>query len=768
MDGWVPRCIQHHIPEASVFSNVDWRLLLFPALLLFLLGPIPTVAQTGTLKGFVTGAESGKGLVGANVLLEEKEGARVGAVSTRQNGFYRFGGMSPGQYVLKISFVGFESYRDTVQISTDTRTKSVTLRSKTQSLETVVVEAEGGAGDVEAGKQEIQSADIARVPTPSSSGDIVSYLKSMPGVVSVGDRGGQLYIRGGTPSQNLVLMDGNLVYDPFHLVGFYSVFSEDLVGNADFYAGGFGAEYTDRVSSVLDVTMRPGSKKGYKASASVSPFVGRVRLEGPIIKDSFSFIASARQSLVERTAPQYLSTDIPLRFNDLYVKLHDTGGDSQCALTGLSTSDEGRIDPRGAETVSYSNRALGGRCALLVPGSSALTTVQAGLSQFENAIGSAEDPGRSASILRGYTDFDMTVPYDNLDLSYGAQAKVNRYRYDVGESFGVIDTREDAFFTVSGHLGVEFSAPEWLTLNPSVAVVWPTKFSARVEPRFRAQATPFGEETKINVAAGLYQQTLSGISDERDAGNVFTAWLPTPVDDKQPQSIHAILGVEQDIGRRMSVTVEGYSKWLRNLVVPRFSALSRFTTVTTLADGFSYGADLRLEYNRPNLYAFVGYGMSLTRYQAAEGNFGQYVGGTFDEYFPPHDQRHRLNAVVEYDFSVLTVNASWQLSSGLPYTQVVGFDSILDLRELRDDAAQDSGQPRTIYDRPYGSRLPIYHRLDLSLSRTVQFSGASLKLRAGAINAYDRRNVFYVDLFEQRRVDQLPIVPYAGIKFRVE
>jgi hypothetical protein len=750
-----------------VLSSIDRRAFLFPALVFLLVGPSPAAAQTGTLQGFVTGAESGKGLVGANVLLEEQDGSRVGAISTRQNGFYRIGDISPGQYVLEVSFVGFESYQDTVQVSTGTRRKSVTLRSKTQALETVVVEAEGGA-EVEAGRQKIQSADIARVPTPSSSGDIVSYLKSMPGVVSVGDRGGQLYIRGGTPSQNLVLMDGNLVYDPFHLVGFYSVFSEDLVANADFYAGGFGAEYTGRVSSVLDVTMRPGNKKEYKASASVSPFVGRARIEGPIVENSFSFIASARQSLIDETAPRYLSTDIPLNFNDLYVKLHDTSGDSQCAVTGLLTSDEGRIDPEDTETVSYSNRAVGGQCALLVPGSSALTTVQAGVSQFENEIGSAEDPGRSASIVRGYTDFDMTIPYENFDLTYGAQAKFNRYRYDVGESFGVIDTREDAFFTVASHVGFEFSAPKWLTLNPSVAVVWPTKFSARVEPRLRAQATPFGEETQISAAAGLYQQTLSGISDERDAGNVFTAWVPTPITDKQPQAIHAILGVEQEVGKRVSVTVEGYSKWLRNLVVPRFSALARFTTVTTLANGFSYGADLRFEYNRPNLYAFVGYGLSLTRYRAAQGNFGQYVGGTFDEYFPPHDQRHRLNAVVEYDFSVLTVNASWQLSSGLPYTQVVGFDSILDLRELREDAAQDPGRPRTIYDRPYGSRLPIYHRLDISLSRTVQFSDASLKFRAGAINAYDRRNVFYVDLFEQRRVDQLPIVPYAGIKLQIE
>lgn len=747
-----------------------YELLLFAAAILLSLAlPKPATAQTGTVRGFVTGAESGEGLVGANIVLEEQDGSLVGATSTRQDGFYRIGDVSPGQYVFRVSFVGFASYQDTIQVTAGaTRTKSVSLRPTTQELEKVVVESKGGAGNVEAGKQELQAADIARVPTPSPSGDVVSYLKSLPGVVSVGDRGGQLYIRGGTPSQNLVLMDGNLIYDPFHLVGFYSVFSEDLVANADFYAGGFGAEYTGRLSSVLDVTMRPGNKKSYKASASVSPFVGRVRLEGPISKNSLSFIASARHSLIEESAPRYLSTDIPLSFSDLYVKLHDKGENSQCALTGLSTSDQGRVDPNGTRSVSYSNRALSGRCALVLPGTSALTTVEWGASRFENSIGDPEDPARSASILRGHVDYDMTIPYETVDVSYGAQAKVNRYKYDVGESFGVIDAREDAYFTLTGHLGFEFSAPDWLTLNPSAAVVWPTRYTARIEPRLRAQATPFGEKTQLNAAAGLYQQTLTGLSDERDAGNVFTAWLPDPIDDKQPRAIHAILGVERDLGRGVSLTLEGYRKWLRNLVVPRFSALARFTTATTLADGTSYGADLRLEYNRSNLYAFVGYGFSRTRYEAAQGSLGQFAGGVVEEYFPPHDQRHRLNTVVEYDLPLFTINASWQLSSGLPYTQIVGFDSVVDMRELREDASRSLGRPRAIYDQPYESRLPTYHRLDVSLSRTFGFSGASLRLQAGAINAYDRKNVFFVDLFEQRRVDQLPVIPYAGIKLKIE
>jgi hypothetical protein len=563
-------------------------------------------------------------------------------------------------------------------------------------------------------------------------------------------------------------MDGNLVYNPFHLIGFYSVFPDDLISNADFYAGGFGAEYTDRISSVLDVTMRPGSKKSYKASASVSPFVGRLRVEGPIIEDSFSFIASARQSWIRETAPRYLTTDIPLEFNDLYLKLHDTGENSQCALTGLSTADRGRVDPGAEDTFEATNLAVSGRCALSVPGSSVLTIVKSGYSQFENTIGEMSDPERSASIARGYTDFELTAPYDAFEFSYGAKVKFNTYQYEVGEQFGVIDGADDYFFTLSTYTGIEFDAVDWLTVEPSVALVWPTMYSPSIEPRLRAQATPFGDETTLNLAAGLYRQTLESISNERDAGSVFSAWVPTPINNRRAQAIHAIFGVERELGEYFNLTVEGYSRWMKHIPVPRLNAIARFTTQTTLADGLSYGADVRLEYTRSNFYAFVGYGLSVTKYQAHDGDFGTFVDGVIREYSPPHDQRHRLNTVVEYDLPYLTANLSWQLSSGLPYTRLMGFDSMIDLRELEENASDDAGRIRAIYDRPYDSRLPVYHRLDLSLSHTVELPGSSLKIQGGAINAYDRDNVFFVDLFEQRRVDQLPVVPYVGVEFTIE
>ena len=735
--------------------------------LLLLLAHTVQAQDAVGLRGFVTNAETGTGLVDANVVLATLDGSLVTAASTGEDGFYRLDDVGRGTYLFRVSFVGYQTYTDTVRLETSESyvTKSVQIEPSAQELDEITVEAEGGSAKLEAGKQRVRVADIERIPTPSPTGDIASYLQSIPGVVSVGDRGGQLFVRGGTPSQNLVLMDGTLVYNPFHLIGFYSIFSEDMVSSADFYAGGFGAEYSDRISSVLDVTMRPGNKKKFGAAASASPFLVELRAEGPLVEDSFSFLVSARQSVVEETAPQYLSTDVPLKFNDFYLKLHDSGERSQCGVSLLSSYDRGRIDPRSADTFEAENRVLAGRCVLLVPENSSLFEVTSGVSRYENSTGSGAIRDRSAEIFRFHTDLSATLPIGNTEWNWGLAAKVNQYSYDVGETFGVFDVEEDELFTFSGFSSVTFSPVSTIDLTPGVAIVWPTTYPMSIEPRLRGQARFFGENgPTINFATGLYQQTFEGISDERDAGSVFTAWVPAPIDDKRAQSIHALLGVSDQVLPGVNISVEGYHRWISNLPVPKWSTLSRFTTVTTLAEGRSFGVDVRTTYERGDFYGFLGYGFGVVEYEAQQGDFGDWFGGGFQEYNPPHDQRHRVNATVEYDFGLAKANIGWQFSSGLPYTQVYGFDSFIDQRGLEQNPSEDFGSPRFIFDRPYDARLPVYHRLDVSVSRTFTLGSADFDLQGGAINIYDRSNIFYFDLAELRRVNQLPVVPYVGLK----
>ena len=134
-------------------------------------------------------------------------------------------------------------------------------------------------------------------------------------------------------------------------------------------------------------------------------------------------------------------------------------------------------------------------------------------------------------------------------------------------------------------------------------------------------------------------------------------------------------------------------------------------------------------------------------------------------YRPPHDRRHQINVLLSTTLAGFDISARWNLGSGLPYSQIRGFDGFV-LMDGPTDVSQDPGMARVIYDRPYSGLLPSYHRLDVSIDRVFQYGADSfITLQAGLVNAYDQANLFSLDIFTLRRNYQLPLIPTAGIKF---
>ena len=231
-------------------------------------------------------------------------GDPIGGVTNR-DGLYLLSRLEPGRYAFAASFVGYITHRDTLELEVDqNRTYSVNLLPQAEAMDEVLVQAEreSGAARVTAGQQTVRAADLELVPSPDVSGDLASYLTTLPGVVSTGDRGGQLFIRGGEPSQNLLQLDGMMLYQPFHILGFYSAFPSDILNRSDIYAGGYGAKFGERVSSVIDVWTRDGNKRRLAGGAALSPFVSSINLEGPLIPNKVSFLVSGRTSLLEPRA----------------------------------------------------------------------------------------------------------------------------------------------------------------------------------------------------------------------------------------------------------------------------------------------------------------------------------------------------------------------------------------------------------------------------------------------------------------------------------
>ncbi|MFM8917609.1 MAG: carboxypeptidase-like regulatory domain-containing protein, partial [Bacteroidota bacterium] len=282
--------------------------------------------NNGTVRGFVYDKSTGEPVLFTNVYLK---GTTLGA-ATDVNGYYSISKIPAGNYVLTVTSVEYDTLATPITITSgDIQTKKLYLEKRTISLTAVNISAEKQEAktEVKASVTKITPKELKQLPSVGGEPDLVQYLQVLPGVVFSGDQGGQLYIRGGTPIQNKVLLDGMVIYNPFHSIGLFSVFDTDIIRNADIYAGGHGAEYGGRISSVMDIKTRDGNKKRFGGKISSNPFVSKVIFEGPVKKaksegdGDASFIISTKSSFLDKTSKSLYSyageAGLPYTFNDL-------------------------------------------------------------------------------------------------------------------------------------------------------------------------------------------------------------------------------------------------------------------------------------------------------------------------------------------------------------------------------------------------------------------------------------------------------------------
>jgi hypothetical protein len=730
------------------------------------------IAQQASLQGIVTDHDTGRSLYQANIFLQfVHEEDRIMGTAADGHGYYRISSIEPGNWVLRVSYVGYTTHIDTLEFTDgESRTLNLTLQRDDAYLDEVVVSVEEGAAWRIDGAQRISPADVRRVPGPAL-GDLVTYIQTLPGVVASGDRGGQLFVRGGSPSQNMVLVDGAMIYQPSHIVGFYSPFPETLVEGADFYAGGFGPRYSGRLSSVLDVRMRHGNRFSPGGTASVSPFAASLFAEGPLKSGHSSWVTSVSHSLIENSSKILPTGKQPLKFENYFTKASLIGDNSRCSVMLLGTYDRGQMDVELDETVSWRNTVFGSRCITMPEGSATFMDLNLSYSRFTNRISNIDMLDFTSNISRVNLEFNLRQFLGDIQFDYGVYTRLKSLNYDVGEKFTGIEGDESGMFIIGAHLETGIPVGRRLSLQPGLAFsLNPGMFGPGVEPRFRFVWQPFGRESEeITGAVGRFLQPVTGVSDMRDASSVFLAWMNSPLSESQAEAIHAMLGWQQTPADGLTWSIEGYYKQMKNLAIPLWSSIARFNTELGLSNGEVFGSDIRIEYNRGRFYGIIGYGISRTIYTSAQDHFNVWFGEPVQNFHPPHDRRHQLNTLFSLDLGSLTTGIRWQIGSGMPFTRPMGFDDILDFRERLPDITSERGTRRVIMEKPYQGRLPSIHRLDITVERVFRLSdsGSSLNLQAGAINVYDQSNIFYYDVFTQRRLNQLSFVPYLTIQLEV-
>ena len=729
------------------------------------------IAQNASIQGIVSERNTGEPLQGANILLRSDFDDREYGTAAGRNGFYRIGSVEPGTWIIRFSFIGYTAHVDTIEVlAGETKSINISLVTDENMLEELVVSNKAGAAKRIEGAQRITAADFRKVPGPSS-GDLATYIQTLPGVVSMGDRGGQLFIRGGTPSENMVLVDGAIMYQPSHIVGYYSPLPENIVSGADFYAGGFSPRYSGRISSVLDVQLRHGNLYNPEGSVTINPFAAELFAEGPFKKGKSSWIFSVRNSYIDRTSSWYPVEEQPLKFGSQFLKTSYITDENRCSAMLMHTYDNGRLDFESDEKIKWRNFIVGGRCTMLPDGLGTLVNTNVNLSTFSNSVGGSGPFGFSSNIMRLSMDIDLRQYAGNTRFDYGFYTRFKTLTFDLGEAFAGFNSGSSTHFIIGGHLESTIPLAEKFNIQPGLAFSYNGIFGVAAEPRFRFNWNPFGRDSEeISGSAGIYIQPITGVSDIRDVSSVFIAWMSAPVGESQKEAFHGLLGWQQTLTDGLTWSLEGYYKRMQNLAIPVWNTIAEFTTELALADGETAGGDIRVEYNKGRFYGLIGYGYSWTMYSSAQDHFNIWFGEPIQEFHPPHDRRHQINSLISLDIGPYTAGARWQMGSGMPFTQPLGFDDILDFREQLPNVNTDRGIRRIIIDKPFRGRMPTTHRLDVSVERSFQISpsGSLINLQVGAINTYDKTNIFYYDIFTNRRIDQLTFAPYLTLKLEMK
>ena len=772
---------------------------LFFAAFFLLFTALTAVAQDNSIKGFVYEESTGEPMMFTNVYLK---GTTFGS-TTNENGYFNINRIPDGQYTLLITSVGYDTISESFSLSRNqTISRKYFLRETSQQLETVTITADKIEARTETKTSVITVTPktITKIPSVGGQADFAQYLQVVPGVIFTGDQGGQLYIRGGSPIQNKVLLDGMVVYNPFHSIGLFSVFDTDIIRNADVYTGGFGAEYSGRISSVMDISTRDGNKKRISGKIGGNTFGAKLMLEGPLKKaktpdeTSMSFIISAKNSYLEQTSkyiyPYASENGLPFNYQDFYGKISlNAPNGSKFNLFGFSFNDKVN-NYMSLSDFGWNSYGVGTNF-LIIPGKApVMIEGNIAYSSYTARMRETDSPDRYSKISGFNAGFDFTQFFGKSTLKYGIEMlgyKTNYLTYSVygHQKIGGDDensTELGAYVKYKASVGRFLIEPSFrLQYYPSV-----TKGGLSPEPRLAIKYNTT-DWLRLKAAVGMYSQNFVAATSDRDVVNLFYGFLsgidnmPSTYNGEEIKSYlqkanHYILGAEFDLGKNVTVNVEGYWKDFvqltninRNKIYPESQSdvpdLLKKDFVKETGD--AYGCDISVKFEDKHWYIWAVYALGFVTREYEKAVENEVV---LTQYAPHFDRRHNVNVIVTYTAGSKRqweFSGRWNFGSGFPFTQVQGFYEYYSFQDgINFDYTNTNGEMGILYGELNEGRLPTYHRLDIDVKRKFYFTeNIMLEAALGVTNVYNRNNVFYVNLVTSDVARQLPILPTFGLTF---
>lgn len=767
------------------------RFLRYSLILISVLFALSIKAQTpqgGTVRGFAYDKKTGEAAI-VSVFLK---GTTLG-VFTDVNGLFSITKVPAGDYTL----IAYSFEYDSIAVPITVKNGSIAshtfyMEAKAINLKGVEISGEKTADQTktQVSVLTITPKEMNRIPSVGGQADIAQYIQVIPGAVTTGDQGGQVYIRGGAPVQNKTLLDGMIIYNPFHSIGFYSVFDADIVKTADVYTGGFGAEYGGRISSIMNITTRDGNKKRVAGKVSVSPFTSKLLVETPIVKQkeegggSSSFLFSAKTAYLDKTAPIFYpyadSAGLPFSFTDFYGKFSASSANgSKVNLFGMHFKD--KVNYAQGSRLNWATTGFGSNFVLVPNNSPVIFLGNFAYSQYKITLAEVGQKDRSSAV----NGFNLGLGFKQFlkrsEINYGLEVIGFRTDFNFFNAVGRSITQNDNTTEMAAYIKSRILIGDVWVIEPSFrAHLYASLGQLSPEPRLsvKANATNW---LRFKLAGGLYSQNLMAANSDRDVVNLFYGFLssPTSLPDKfdgkevtsgLQKAQHAIFGIEVDANEYIKINVEGYYIRFNQLTNINRNKLFEDTPENgnqpdilkkdfIFEKGSSRGVDFTLKFEKGPIYLWLVYSLMKTdRYDGIQ------------TYSPIFDRRHNVNVVASYNFGKdkkWQANVRWNFGSGLPFTPTQGFYEKPPLvNGINSDYTSANGALGIIYGNLNSHRLPYYHRLDMSLSRKFIFSQrASLEAVVSCTNVYNRENIFYFDRVNYKRINQLPILPTLGLNF---
>ena len=682
--------------------------------------------------GFITDSTSGEALIGANVFIRESGQG----MATDNNGYYVLSDITIAEPKLIVSYVGYEKFELKLDFNKN-RSQNINISLKPESIELMQVDVTAEEierlNKIEPSRVNLSPRILKSQPSLAEP-DIFRTIQSLPGVLTTSEFSTGLVIRGGNTDQNLILLDGITVYNPSHLGGLFSNFIVDAVKDAELIKGGYNAEYGGRLSAVLDIRSREGNRNKIEGSSSISLLTAQSTIEGPI--PGGAFLVSGRRTYFDKVLPYVTdSFDLPYYFYDLqghvFTDINEKDRISLSFYRGVDDLEFKDLDldsDWGNKTISLAYRR--------VFNEKIIGNFLAANSQFYTRFGLGGEAG-----INDYNPLsDQTISGDiayfysqDFNVFFGAQAKSLDIKYNSKFNNEILFDSQTKPFETAVYSKVKWKPNSKLIIEPGLRLITFSSHSNGVYPDLRLSSKYIIDENRfINFAVGNYHQFISTFQDDFSA-QILDSWFAVDENGEPSRATQAVLGYEQFIGRGLKIQLEGYYKYITDMLTYEESRATTDGNVNseslldllTPADGYAYGAELFVQKSSGKLSGWAGYSWSVSR---------KIMNGK--EYFTNWDRSHVINFLANYQASPKwEYNVKFTLQSGQAFTPINGYF----LQNLPGDSQQNY---RTIPATRNGGRYPSYHRLDLGAVRHFNVKGRKFDLFMQVINAYNRENVF--------------------------